>query len=69
MRASTGTRARRAQRRSLLRLLALTGLAAALAWLLTRHQAHALQWLPYGILLLCPLMHLFHHRGHGPHEP
>ena len=58
-----------ARRRALLRGIALSALAAALAWLLTRHQAHVLQLLPYGILLLCPLMHLFHHRGHGRHQP
>ncbi len=28
------------------------------------HQAHALQYLPFAFLLLCPLMHLFGH-GHG----
>ena len=37
------------------------------ALLFTEHRAHvlgALVWLP---LLLCPLMHLFMHRGHGSH--
>ncbi len=24
--------------------------------------------LPYGLLLLCPLLHLFMHRGHGNHS-
>lgn len=40
------------------------------------HQAHLLGVLPYLILLLCPLLHLFMHRGHGhgrdkdgPHDP
>jgi len=35
-------------------------------FLWTEHRAHAIQFLPYGLLLLCPLMHLFHgHGGHG----
>lgn len=29
------------------------------------HQAHLLGVLPYLLLLLCPAMHLFMHRGHG----
>lgn len=39
-------------------------LGAALFFLLTEHTAHFLGFLPYGIFLLCPLMHLFMHRGH-----
>ena len=31
----------------------------------TEHRAHVLGWLPYLLLLACPLMHLFMHRGHG----
>ncbi len=35
-------------------------------FLWTEHRAHMFQFLPYGLLLLCPLMHLFHgHGGHG----
>lgn len=34
-------------------------------YLLTEHLQHTLGALPYVILLLCPLMHLFMHRGHG----
>jgi hypothetical protein len=37
------------------------------AFLFTEHRAHVLGvlvWLP---LLLCPLMHLFMHGGHGSH--
>jgi hypothetical protein len=37
---------------------------AALAFILD-HRAHALQWLPFALLLACPLMHFFMHRGHG----
>jgi hypothetical protein len=34
-------------------------------FLLTEHQAHLLGILPYLLLAACPLMHLFHHGGHG----
>ncbi|SDS38531.1 DUF2933 domain-containing protein [Pseudomonas oryzae] len=36
----------------------------ALFYLAREHYAHALGLLPYLILLLCPLLHLFGH-GHG----
>jgi hypothetical protein len=29
------------------------------------HGGHALSYLPYAILLACPLMHVFMHGGHG----
>ena len=34
------------------------------------HQAHVLQYLPFALLLLCPLMHLFggHRHGHNHGE-
>ena len=31
------------------------------------HRAHLLGFLPYLLLLACPLLHLFMHRGHGGH--
>ena len=40
-------------------------LFAAGYWLYTYHPQHALGFLPYAILLLCPLMHIFMHGGHG----
>ena len=44
-------------------------LAAGGGWYLwTRHEIHVLQALPYLILLACPLMHVFMHRGHGHHH-
>jgi hypothetical protein len=44
-------------------------LAVAAFFLVTEHRAHLLGWLPWLILLACPLMHLFHgHGGHGSHE-
>lgn len=47
--------------------------AIALFLLWEEHQAHLLGALPYLILLLCPLMHVFMHHGHGrdkdgPHD-
>lgn len=42
------------------------GLAAAVALMAYRHNAHFVQLLPFLALLACPLMHLF---GHGGHEP
>lgn len=43
-------------------------LAIAAYFLLAEHRAHAIRFLPYALLLACPLMHLFHgHGGHGGH--
>jgi hypothetical protein len=43
--------------------------AAALGYLIVEHRPHLFGWLPYLIILACPLMHLFMHRGHhGHHE-
>jgi len=43
-------------------------LAAAAFFLWTEHRAHLLGILPYLILLACPFIHLFLHRGHGGHR-
>lgn len=37
-------------------------------YLVTEHRAHLLGWLPWLLLLACPLMHLFMHGGHGGHD-
>jgi hypothetical protein len=37
--------------------------AVAAFYLLAEHRAHVLYFLPYLLVLACPLMHLFHH-GH-----
>lgn len=37
-------------------------------FLLTEHWAHALGVLPYLLILACPLMHLFMHKGHSGHS-
>lgn len=49
-----------------------TFLAFAAFYLLAEHRAHlagSLRWLPIGLLLLCPLLHVFMHKGHQQHEP
>lgn len=41
--------------------------AIAAYFLLTEHRAHFFGALPLLLLLACPLMHVFMHRGHGGH--
>ena len=37
-------------------------------FLITEHRAHMIQFLPFVLVLACPLMHLFHRQGgHGGH--
>jgi hypothetical protein len=58
-------------------LILLGFLAIAAFFLLTEHVAHVLGVVPYVLLLLCPVLHLFLHRSHGsghgnhgePHGP
>lgn len=45
--------------------LILCGLAAA--FILYWHWQHAIDALPFLVVLACPLMHLFMHHGHGSH--
>ncbi len=52
--------------------IAVAGFFAIIAYFLwTEHRAHIaslMPFLPYLLLLACPLMHIFMHRGHsGPH--
>lgn len=51
--------------RSKLALIGFVVIAVYFLW--TEHRAHVAQFLPYGLLLLCPLLHLFH-GGHGGHS-
>ena len=44
-------------------------LAIAAFFLWEEHRAHLLGALPYALLLLCPIIHVFMHRGHGGHGP
>lgn len=46
-------------------VLAVVGLGGYFLW--TRQGEGLSGWLPLGILLLCPLMHLFMHGQHGGH--
>jgi len=39
--------------------------AIAAFFLLAEHRAHVLPFLPWLLLLVCPLMHLFMHHGDG----
>jgi hypothetical protein len=52
-----------------LRLWIWLALALVLGFfLLTEHRAHLFGVFPYLLVLLCPLMHLFMHGGHGGHQ-
>ena len=42
-------------------------IVGAALFLLKEHQGYILDILPWAILLLCPILHLFMHRGHGKH--
>ena len=46
-------------------LAAIGMIAAVLYFLLAEHRAQFRMALPYLILLLCPLLHVFMHGGHG----
>ena len=43
-------------------------LVVAAFFLFSEHRAHALGVVPYLLLLACPLLHFFVHRGHGRHS-
>ena len=49
-------------------LAALALIGAVVYFLLMEHRQHLFQWLPFLILALCPLMHIFMHGGHGGHQ-
>lgn len=40
-------------------------LAIAMFFLWEEHRAHFLGAAPYALLVLCPFLHFFMHRGHG----
>ncbi|MGE0175100.1 MAG: DUF2933 domain-containing protein [Oligoflexales bacterium] len=50
------------------RLVIVAALAILAFYLITEHKAHLYGALPYILLLVCPLMHLFMHGGHN-HAP
>jgi hypothetical protein len=43
-------------------------LAALGVYLFVNHTGHIVAALPYLLLMVCPLMHLFMHGGHGHHH-
>jgi len=47
------------------RLVFLGFVAVAAFFLITEHRAHLFGVLPFLLLAACPLMHVFHHGGHG----
>ena len=54
--------------RSPVGLVGFTLLAMATFYLAIEHTAHIFDFLPYVLLLLCPLLHLFMHGRHGGHS-
>jgi hypothetical protein len=50
------------------RLAFLAFIVAGGYFLWTEHQAHLFAALPYLIVLVCPLLHIFMHRDHGNHQ-
>lgn len=60
----TRTKSARWPFRHKLVLIGFLAIAAYFLW--TEHRAHIVQYLPYALLLLCPLLHMFH-GGHGSH--
>lgn len=59
---NNGKRALSGQRIALVLFIIIGGF-----FLWAEHKAHIMGALPYLILLLCPVMHFFMHRGHGGH--
>lgn len=52
---------------SRLNIVLLCFLAIIGFFLVTEHWAHVYGYLPYLLLLACPLLHIFGHGGHGSH--
>ena len=46
----------------------LAGLTLLAAYLFIWHGAHVAAFLPFLLILACPLMHVFMHGGHGHHH-
>ena len=50
------------------RMIFLAFLGIVTFLLVTEHTAHFFGILPFALLLLCPLLHLLMHGGHGDHN-
>jgi hypothetical protein len=50
------------------RIVLVAFLAIGAFYLYSEHRAHLFGALPYLLLLLCPVMHLFMHHGHGKRD-
>ena len=48
--------------------VALLFIASASYFLIIEHREHLFEWLPFLIILLCPVMHLFMQHGHEGHS-
>jgi hypothetical protein len=48
-------------------VLVLMVVLGAATYLVYAHTTHVFALLPFAVLLLCPLLHLFMHGGHGGH--
>ena len=49
-------------------IAALLLIGTVIYFLVIEHGVHLFPYLPFLILLLCPLMHVFMHGGHGNHD-
>ena len=58
----------RPQRRALLWLAMWAAIALLAYVVIIEHGNHVLDFLPYALLLVCPLMHVFMHGRHGQHH-
>ena len=47
--------------------LVLVALVLVSVYLIAEHTAHVVGLLPFALILLCPLLHLFMHTGHDDH--
>jgi hypothetical protein len=49
-------------------LLTLSLVVVGVLFMAAAYGETLLRWLPYGLILLCPLIHLLLHRGHSGHK-
>jgi cell shape-determining protein MreD len=59
---------RHSQMTNLSRWIIWLSAGAALVYLVIEHRPHLFGWIPYFILLACPVMHFVMHRGHRHHH-